>query len=223
MERAPPDILTLFPEFHHPMPVDHEFKDLHPLTGAPMGAQARAHVGVLDYTRGDWELAEYRRTAWEVTKQDWRNMTKRMFLFSITGALTTSYTDTGAVARTVQESTNSASASYPGQNAPASGASILRYGSGVTAPTSADNNIQTQLVADILSSVSYDDLNHKTLISGSRVHSEANATINEVALIQKYSDNASTLRTFLVDHSAVSPGVAVTTGQTVAISYSVVF
>lgn len=211
--------------FKRPLPVDQMYR--HPTTGRIVknprlgypfvGPQAQAHLGIYDTKEN---LRAYARAPWAVVNQNLRRSLGRLIAqpsnnatqsWSVTAVTGTAYTF-----------------NLPGTNPwPLAGnpnfltnSTLLQYGSGATAPTSADTTIQTQLGTNIVAATPvFDDSAFTATVSGSQVYPGAAATINEIAQTQNWYTSNGLLPAFLVDRTAITPGVALATNQTVAISY----
>lgn len=225
---APHQRLLRSAEYRRRMPVDHDFRDLHPTLGVPVGTQARAHLGIYELQRGDLELQSYKRSSWMTLNAGWRENIMRVGTPPSSGLScsgpTFNWTDRTGTVRAVKPSVTGncfTSTTYS-----ATPASDLGYGSGATAPTSADNALETQIGSYITGGVTYDAGAMAATISGSRIHTEADGTIRELALFAQYrqgaTDGSSSIVPFLVDRAAVA-ATAVLSGQTVAISYEVLY
>lgn len=194
---------------------------LPPSLQAKVGLQGRAHVAVYDDTGRNFRLAGYARSPWAVVSGQERNLLARILQSRIAADMTFNLTDEATTARTNLVKATGVGTTHMLLNLGATNDQTkFKYGSGVTAPAEADTNIQTALGADITAAgLSYDDTAHTATMSGSRLHTEAGATINEIACFSRYRSTAAVNYFVLTDHTAISPGQALVTNQTVAISY----
>lgn len=202
------------PEFKCPMPVDGRFK-------VAAGPQARSHLAVYEDTGRFHRLTAYRRSEWEVVKGQLRQLLMRACIVRSAATAAFAFTDAGNASRNMYASATGNSPVFSSNLGTTNDQCKFKYGSGATAPTAANYNIETQMGATIdASSVAYDDAAYKVTASGSRVHTEAGGTIAECAQFAKlYAGEPATLNVHMLDRSLVSPTAPVTTGQTVAVSY----
>ncbi|MCA1811488.1 MAG: hypothetical protein LC623_05700 [Halobacteriales archaeon] len=192
-----------------------------PSLQAKVGLQGRAHLAVYEDTGRFMRLAGYRRSPFAVVSGQHRNLLARVIQSRMAADLNFNLTDEAATARTNNvKATGAGTTQMMLSLTTSNDQTKFKYGSGVTAPTENDTNIQTALGADITAAgLSYDDTAHTATMSGSRLHTEAGSTINEIACFTRFRSTAAVNYFALTDHTAISPGQALVTNQTVAISY----
>lgn len=216
-------------EYRRRMPVDKDFRDIHPVLGVPAGAQARAHLGILEPVRGDFELQRYERSPWMTLNKGWRENLMRVgsppsTSVSCSGPIF-SWTDRLGTARDVKPSVSGNCFTSTTYNA--TPAHSIGYGDGSTAPTSSDYGMESQIGAYIGGvTVVYDSAALSAAISSSRIHTEVDGTIRELGLFTQYrygaTDGSSALGYFMVDRAAVA-ATSVLSGQAVAVAYEVLY
>lgn len=186
-----------------------------------MGVQGQAHLAVYTDKGRDYRLESYRRSDWAVVSGQLRNLVARLTHRRLAADQTMSLTSEANAAQTNTVNATAASTTMFNEVLGTGNDQVkFKYGSGATAPAETDINIQTQLGADITAAgLSYDDTAHTAIMSGSRLHTEAGGTINEIACFTRFRNTAGTTYFVLSDHTAISPGQALVTNQTVAISY----
>jgi len=224
---APAPLLTTLKEYKRPMPVD---KKHHPNVPPNAIGKARGHLGIMEYARGDWNLQTYSRTPWSLMTNKWRQHAMRSLIWRTSSVITIgSWTAEDGTSNTVQQTQTSAStssvlAAFKFNDGVSGNDQVkLKYGSSSTATSGTHDDIQTVIGAMYdAGSVAYDDTLFQINASGSRVHTEANDTIREIAIFASYINTSTTRKDFMVDRS-LPTATAVTTGQTVAISYQFQF
>lgn len=185
---------------------------------------AVGHVAVMDFHRGDFELAGYARAHGQLTN-GWRKFLMR-FLHSSTGSQdrTVAVTDEGGTSRNLRFAVTGGAVAAPSiARWPDSVDPKLKYGDSNAAVNGAHTDLQAVTKYEITASeVTYDDTNSDVTIAGSRVHSEAAFTIRELGLFQKYRHTGAAFAFFMADRS-LPTATAVATDQSVAITYEVAF
>lgn len=206
--------LSAWREFTRPLPIDHQYH-------TRLGPQARGHLAVFDYKgeRQGFKLQGYQRSPWAVLKAQHRRFLARASLGpdSSGGAVTFAMNDEGGTSRSFILFRD-ASGATAWDNVPATQKVKLKYGSNGAAAADTDNDIGTQLGANLLTGGIVADATFRVSASAARIHSEADATAREIAIFQKRQADGFGAVYILWDHTVIADQ-GITSGQTVTVSY----
>jgi hypothetical protein len=187
---------------------------------------AVGHVGVLEYHRGDFDLVGYSRQHGLVMTR-YREILMKLLAHD-NAVVTVTSADEANQSKTLTVLTHKADTTNEPFNFDVDPTALndcakLKYGDSSTAAAATQYDLQGTTKHSITaSSITYDDTNIKAVISGSRVHSEANMTVRELALLMRFRFNVNQGDTsFHMLDRTVPTAQNIVTDQSAAITYEV--
>lgn len=205
---------------------------------AVVGPQARAMFGVYTDLGNRWRLEGFAKSPWSLVSRAYRIHLMRVGINRLGGVAATNHTltftdDTGVsrnyIFAQAQEGSTTFHRCFNQWLSTNNDNTRFKYGTGSTAATENDTNIQTQAGTTIdASTVAYDDTNKVVAASGSQLFvTGATALVSEIAQFQRihWFDNTSGQDVaknayMLADRTILAANVLILNGQTAAVSYT---